>query len=763
MRRPPQLVQAICAHATKTLRAAGYLLLAAACLMLAIALFAPASQAQISPGPLSKFHRDLDGPSGCTRCHAVSAGTPTFRCLECHSEIASRLRDHRGLHPALMNLNHSGLPHPSPSGGVNNTELNAACVRCHSEHNGESFALVKWNPTPTGFDHAKAGFTLDGKHAGLVCNQCHTAQRIAPAERPALISKNLARTYLGLSRDCMTCHEDKHRGQLGANCLRCHNTTDWKASRTTFDHNKTKYALRGAHIEVDCQKCHAPQQDGRPKYVGLKFDRCADCHSDPHRAAFPQQTCENCHNVSGWKQTRKFLAAFNHSKTKYPLLGKHVDVACQQCHRHADFKTAIAHNLCADCHKPDPHHGQFAKRADGGRCESCHTVDGFKTRVKFALAEHNATAFPLRDRHATVDCAKCHTPRGRATLYRIKFNQCLDCHKDIHGGQFARAPYMNRCEQCHSERSFHPATFTLALHQKSSFVLTGGHMAVACTDCHRPTDLTNSATAVYRWESLTCTSCHTDPHRNQFAPRMAKLGANSKPVGCEACHSTKSWDDLQRFDHASTNFALIGTHRAVECASCHRPPNLERKLLHVDFKAAPSQCEGCHDDLHGAQFARPALSSANGADRRSSGAPHPSPSGVGASDASRSTEVTEMVPCIGPPLADVGVCATDAQGGANDIDASTPLEATPGTNTARTTPSAFPGCADCHNTTKWRPSLFNHEKTAFSLKGAHSNVRCTACHTVRREVNDKLVLFYRPTPTACAACHGNRIATATGS
>jgi hypothetical protein len=117
---------------------------------------------------------------------------------------------------------------------------------------------------------------------------------------------------------------------------------------------------------------------------------------------------------------------------------------------------------------------------------------------------------------------------------------------------------------------------------------------------------------------------------------------------------------------------LLGTHRAVACIDCHKPPNLGIKLRDVDFKAAPTACEECHSDVHGGQFAK--------------------------------AKVTR--------------------------------------------------CAECHNSTKWRPSLFDHEKTAFSLQGAHRNVRCAACHTNLRMVADKQVLFYKPTPTRCIDCHG---------
>jgi len=158
---------------------------------------------------------------------------------------------------------------------------------------------------------------------------------------------------------------------------------------------------------------------------------------------------------------------------------------------------------------------------------------------------------------------------------------------------------------------------------------------------------------------------------------MAIADGKGRPQGCEVCHSTKTWSDLSRFDHETTKFVLTGAHRAVDCAACHRPPNLERKLLNVNFTSAPSQCEDCHEEPHGLQFAR---------------------------------------------------------GG------------------------AVTHCADCHLTGKWKPSLIDHDKTAFPLKGGHQNVRCGACHKLFRQVEGKDVLFYKPTPTQCSACHGNAVA-----
>jgi Cytochrome c7 and related cytochrome c len=609
--------------------------------------------AQISPGPLSKLHRDLDGPTGCTKCHAVSAGAPTYRCIDCHQEIAVRLRDKHGYHAAVMDA----------------TERYQACVKCHSEHNGVNFPLIRWNPPMASFDHGKTGFVLEGKHLGLACAKCHNPQKISPDERGAIRLKDISQSFLGLKQTCSPCHEDKHNGRLGNNCVRCHNTMDWKGARG-FDHSKARFVLTGAHTTVSCEKCHTPIPGEAPKFVGLRFEQCSSCHVDVHKGSF-KQTCESCHNTITWKQTT-FAAKFDHSKTEYPLLGKHLELRCDTCHRAGNFKDRIAHQVCADCHQPDPHNGQFAKRQDGGRCESCHTVNGFK-ETTFSVKEHGLGVFPLRGKHASVECSKCHIPAGKATVFKVQFSQCTSCHKDEHRNQFANAPYFNRCERCHTENDFHVTTFSLARHQKTAFALSGSHIATPCIECHKPLAGSPASSASYHFADLSCTSCHEDPHRNQFAARMTAV-ANGHAAGCQACHNTSTWTDIGKFDHASTRFLLAGAHRSTDCAGCHRPPNLERDLKNVDFRTAPTICEDCHDDPHGKQFAR----------------------------------------------------------GANATH-----------------------CADCHNSTKWRPALFDHETTKFSLKGAHEQVKCKACHVAVQTVNGKDVLFYKPAPLKCAVCHSN--------
>jgi hypothetical protein len=73
------------------------------------------------------------------------------------------------------------------------------------------------------------------------------------------------------------------------------------------------------------------------------------------------------------------------------------------------------------------------------------------------------------------------------------------------------------------------------------------------------------------------------------------------------------------------------------------------------------------------------------------------------------------------------------------------------------TDGAPAGCASCHNVFKWKPSAFDHEtQSTYKLEGEHKTVACAKCHTSLKPVNGKQVLFYKPTPSACTACHGSK-------
>ncbi len=542
------------------------------------------ARAQFSPGALSKAHKSLSGPTQCTACHTLATGGRKFRCLSCHSEIRARLTAHRGLHPSL----------------VKEVRDQNDCTRCHAEHNGEGFVPIRWDVDLDEFDHGKTGYVLEGGHRGLQCKRCHAPKNIPVPERRNIITKDLTRTYLGLSRECLGCHGKPHRQQISTDCLKCHTFSKWKpASR--FDHAQAKFQVAGAHQKVTCEKCH-PKVGDAPQYTkftGLAFSTCDACHKDPHRQAF-SAPCQSCHSNEGWK-TVQVTSQFDHRKTKFALLGRHSGLACGKCHSTSNFKEPVAHARCADCHRTDLHRGQFASRADHGECSACHVVDGWKPAT-FTVAAHQSTRYPLDGRHRTVACAKCHTPAGQATLYRVKSGQCGDCHRDEHDAQFAGPPHMNRCEDCHTVKGFTPATFSLAKHVGTRLPLAGAHAAVPCAECHYPQPGGLPRAGRFRFADVACAGCHEDPHQGQFKSRMLAVLAGGAVAGCEACHNSRTWRDVLKFDHSTSDFRLSGTHRGVACDKCHRPAAPGASIKAVVFRSAPKQCSGCHEDAHGGQF-----------------------------------------------------------------------------------------------------------------------------------------------------------------
>ena len=71
-------------------------------MLFALCFFPALAFAQFSPGPLSKAHTKLDGPTHCTSCHIGGGRDRKLKCTGCHAEIKQRLALNQGLHPALV-------------------------------------------------------------------------------------------------------------------------------------------------------------------------------------------------------------------------------------------------------------------------------------------------------------------------------------------------------------------------------------------------------------------------------------------------------------------------------------------------------------------------------------------------------------------------------------------------------------------------------------------------------------------------------------
>ena len=478
----------------------------------------------LRPGDLIQGHAKWE--EECTKCHVRFDKNAQDRlCMDCHKEVGADMRDRKGFH---------GRQKPQ-----------ATCRSCHTDHKGRSARIVVLDKQK--FDHDETDYALRGKHKPVACEKCHEPKK----------------KYWEAPSDCNACHkkDDVHKGSLGTACADCHTDYDWK-EKGKFDHDKTRFALKGKHADAKCVDCHKKGEDYKaaPR-------TCIGCHKKDddgnkgHKGLYGDK-CDSCHGVKAWKPS-----TFNHdTDTKYLLRGKHKQTKCADCHTGHLYKDKVG-TTCIDCHKKDDDGAKGHKGSLGRDCAACHTESGWKEKGKF---DHDKTKFPLLGKHIDTKCADCH----KSTNYKEAPKDCIGCHKkdDKH-----EATLGTKCESCHGERDWKDVKrFD---HDKTKFQLRNAHAAkkVQCKDCHK--DLKH-----YRDTPRDCLSCHKkdDKHEGQLGPK------------CESCHTDRDWK-VPRFDHAATRFPLVGKHLPVKCADCHRTAR---------YKDAPRDCYSCHkkDDKHKLKF-----------------------------------------------------------------------------------------------------------------------------------------------------------------
>jgi hypothetical protein len=228
------------------------------------------------------------------------------------------------------------------------------CQSCHS--------TSAWRPA-SAIDHNKTRFPLTGAHQRVDCARCHVGGR-----------------FTGTPTDCYACHQANYNGASNpshkgfpTSCQSCHTTNAWRPA--SFDHNKTRFKLTGAHQRVECARCHA---GGR--YAGTPTD-CFACHqtdynntSNPnHRAAGFPTNCQSCHTTNAWRP-----ASFNHDGSFFPIYsGRHRGAwsSCSDCHTNPGNYRAFE---CINCHahqrsETDGHHREVNGYSySSPACYRCH-------------------------------------------------------------------------------------------------------------------------------------------------------------------------------------------------------------------------------------------------------------------------------------------------------------------------------------------------------------------------------------------------------
>ncbi len=461
--------------------------------------------------------------------------------------------------------------------------------------------------------------------------------------------------------------------------------------------------------------------------------------------------------------------------------------SCSQCH--APGSRTASDQRCLSCHEPlaariAAREGYHADRSTD--CASCHREhQGQEARlVQFEPAgfSHATIGYPLQGEHVDLECSGCHNTIGvrdrDVRLFKGRYGalsrtylgldqDCTSCHvsRDPHGSQFEGRP----CASCHDETVWAPAArFD---HANARYPLTGRHVTLTCSGCHRssagdgsavqPAGAVSSAIAYRPTEFGQCTSCHRDEHAGE-------LGA-----ACASCHSTAGWARIPRrrfegdFDHGATAFPLEGRHAATECTSCHRERPAGDPAISLTFsgrglRSYPTPvadgCTSCHLDYHDDAFEPTAFTAACEGCHTSDGWA-PSQFDLFMHDRSRFelTGAHRVVPCSD--------CHARASESPEPIEPpSTPdftihlgsISCATCHETDDPHAGQFPGvgCATCHVTESFNEVAFDHSMARFSLEGAHEDVACASCHIPEPSDEGQPVIRFTPLSMECRSCHG---------
>jgi len=350
-----------------------------------------------SPGPLSASHAQvIKGTSikSCNQCHTDQG--LTHGCLKCHSEIAEQIDHNQGYHAYLLR------------------DGSRICQQCHPEHHGEDFSLVSdlaWQgQDPNSFNHSHVDFKLTGRHESLGCAACHRDKRTIPFTLSNFPQQQRAMTCLGLTQDCIYCHEDIHEGGQAKACDTCHDQEAFKPA-PYFRHDDY-FALVGVHAQAPCSACHllcvqgssescfATDSNAVPMSFKLaRGKECWQCHPNPHRTQWDED-CQNCHFSTDlkWMQGQRGIDLQVHAKIGFILDGIHATLACDSCH--------LSDRPYAERY-PDPDSPGYVRRSDN--CQGCHqnTHEGnFQERYKSCSDCHDPKRFVPRwwqvESHSTV-------------------------------------------------------------------------------------------------------------------------------------------------------------------------------------------------------------------------------------------------------------------------------------------------------------------------------------------------------------------------
>jgi len=535
-------------------------------------------------------------------------------------------------------------------------------------------------------------------------------------------------------------------GALNIPCENCHTATSWAPIRAIpeFNHDSTKFPLRGMHEKVTCTNCHV-----KPVFTDVGKN-CESCHADIHRGQFGAN-CAQCHTVNGWQvNVNQISQHFN----RFPLLGMHAVVQCDECHKNAaaGVYTGLS-TECQTCHMTEfnattnPAHAANTTAFPPSQCQTCHrNFDNWAN----AAFNHASTGFILDGAHATTACVLCHVGNNY-NLAGIANTNCgnSQCHlttwqqttNPVHPAAPNSFP-LATCSTCHTTTTWNTSTFN---HSTTGFVLTQGHANLQCAQCH----INNNYTLAIAATDCGNSQCHLTTWQQTNNPVHSTAGAGFAASNCVNCHTPAGWDAAS-FNHNLTGFVLVGTHMSpnpTPCASCH---------VNNNYALNSGDCYGCHT----ADWQRTTTAGGSVPNHVTAGFPQTATACATCHPITTWTAGVFNHAGTGFPLTQGHATVQCAQCHINNNYSLTIVLNDCGNsqchltdwNNTNNPPHASAGapfaaslCSTCHTTAGWTTATFNHNTTTFPLTGAHTTTACALCHTNNN--------YSGTLPTTCIGCH----------
>jgi hypothetical protein len=374
--------------------------------------------------------------------------------------------------------------------------------------------------------------------------------------------------------------------------------------------------------------------------------------------------------------------------------------ACLGCHNDRGPVQVYVNRGCGGCH-PDPHTATL-----GLDCQRCHEQTSW--RPTGLIVEHARTRFPLFGAHVAAPCESCH-PGAPAGQFRGAPTACDLCHR----ADLARATSPNHaasgwttaCDRCHT-----PVAWEQARIVHDFFPLVGGHAGLNCAQCH--------TSGTFGPIPSNCDACHAADY--QRAPDHA---AQAFPHTCEQCHRTTAWLPAT-YQH--TSFPLTGGHAGRNCTQCHTGGT---------FGPIPSNCYSCHTTDY-----------QRAPDHAAQAFPHTCEQCHSTAAWLPATYQHTLFPLT---AGHAGLACTRCHTGGTFGPIPSNCYSCHTANYQQAPDHAAlafsHSCEQCHTTTAWLPSTYQH--TAFALPAGHAGRRCSPCHTGGT---------LGPIPSACYSCHATR-------